>query len=243
MVEDAAPEDVASGVRKWPFQNVARFHPDCNQRARNTIFSLLSDLGLYEIIAPQVAHRGAAWGLVLSHRSGWKVAYSGDTKPCETFIEAAQNSTILIHEATLEDEKPDVAEAKGHSTFGQAISVGKAMNARYIILNHFSQRYPKIPKLPVATDKEDAAVAISFDFMTLRAGDTWKVAHYAKALEILYAELEVDDDAEENEANGEHEGAKKGKQAKQAKQAKPPGGTKRGSTSSPRPETKKPRGG
>ena len=34
-------------------------------------------------------------------------------------------ATLLIHEATLEDEKAEMAEAKGHSTFSQAVEVGK----------------------------------------------------------------------------------------------------------------------
>ena len=31
----------------------------------------------------------------------------------------------MIHEATLEDDKPDVAHEKGHSTFSQAVNVGR----------------------------------------------------------------------------------------------------------------------
>ena len=40
-------------------------------------------------------------------------SYSGDTKPCEALVKAGQDATLLVHEATLEDDKPDVAEAKG----------------------------------------------------------------------------------------------------------------------------------
>lgn len=52
-------------------------------------------------------------------------SYSGDTMPCDNLVRAGQNATLLIHEATLEDDKPDMALAKGHSTFGQAIEVGR----------------------------------------------------------------------------------------------------------------------
>jgi ribonuclease Z len=45
--------------------------------------------------------------------------------PCDNLVRAGQNATLLIHEATLEDDKPDMALAKGHSTFGQAIEVGR----------------------------------------------------------------------------------------------------------------------
>ncbi len=49
--------------------------------------------------------------------------------PCDNLVQAGQDATLLIHEATLEDDKPDMALAKGHSTFGQAIDVG----TRYVV--------------------------------------------------------------------------------------------------------------
>ena len=51
--------------------------------------------------------------------------YSGDTKPAQSLITAGQGATLMIHEATLEDDKPDVAYEKGHSTFSQAINAGR----------------------------------------------------------------------------------------------------------------------
>lgn len=44
--------------------------------------------------------------------------------PCDRLIETGRDSTLLIHEATLEDTAVEMALAKGHSTFGQAIDVG-----------------------------------------------------------------------------------------------------------------------
>jgi ribonuclease Z len=52
-------------------------------------------------------------------------SYSGDTKPCESLVKAGKGATLLIHEATLEDDKAEMAFYKGHSTFSQAIQVGK----------------------------------------------------------------------------------------------------------------------
>jgi ribonuclease Z len=189
-------EDVAAGKRKWPFKNMFRVSPGANNRFHTNLFAMMADLGLSGVHAPLVSHRGVAYGLVLSHRSGWKVAYSGDTKPCDAFVEAARDATLLIHEATIEDDKPDVAEKKGHSTFGQAIDVGTRMNAKYIVLNHFSQRYPKAPSLQLS--ESGPAVAISFDFMSLRAADVWKMAHYMDAITILFQEVEDEDVDEES---------------------------------------------
>jgi ribonuclease Z len=49
--------------------------------------------------------------------------------PCDALIESGKNATLLIHEATLEDDKPELAAVKGHSTFSQAIDVGR----RYVL--------------------------------------------------------------------------------------------------------------
>lgn len=45
--------------------------------------------------------------------------------PCDNLVRAGRNATLLIHEATLEDDKAEMAQEKGHSTFSQAIEIGK----------------------------------------------------------------------------------------------------------------------
>jgi hypothetical protein len=45
--------------------------------------------------------------------------------PNEAFIEAGQHATLLIHEATMADDQAEMAEKKGHSTFSQALDVGR----------------------------------------------------------------------------------------------------------------------
>jgi ribonuclease Z len=40
--------------------------------------------------------------------------YSGDTQPCAALVEAGQGATVLVHEATFEDELVDEARAKKH---------------------------------------------------------------------------------------------------------------------------------
>jgi ribonuclease Z len=70
------------------------------------------------------------------------------------------------------------------------------MNASHILLNHFSQRYPKLPKLNLPTSLEGAKqtdISISFDFMSIKVGDMWKMAHYMDALSILFDEAEPED--------------------------------------------------
>ncbi|KAK4048132.1 hypothetical protein OIV83_005002 [Microbotryomycetes sp. JL201] len=142
--------------------------------------------------------------------AGWKVSFSGDTMPCEALVKAGRGSTLLIHEATIQDDMPEVAYAKGHSTFGQAIDIAKRMGAQYLLLTHFSARYPKLPPLiqePVnpptngvlgQTERKDPVVAIAFDMATLKLTDFWKTSRWSKAMDILFSWDEVDEDKETN---------------------------------------------
>ena len=47
-------------------------------------------------------HCHDAWSLVLAHRAGWSLVYSGDSRPCARLQAAGRGCTLLIHEATFE---------------------------------------------------------------------------------------------------------------------------------------------
>lgn len=117
------------------------------------------------------------------------------------------------------------------------------MRAQHILLNHFSQRYPKMPKMPVPEPPPDAGdatppgspsaespkagggspvqqhvtspkltptsprykgkkpwhaaepvVSISFDFMSIKVGEMWKMAHYMEPISLLFPEEEDEGD-------------------------------------------------
>uniref|UniRef100_A0A8C1SR32 Zinc phosphodiesterase ELAC protein 2 n=1 Tax=Cyprinus carpio TaxID=7962 RepID=A0A8C1SR32_CYPCA len=102
---------------------------------------------------------------LLTHQSGWQLVFSGDTMPCDAVVNMGKNATLLIHEATLEDGMEEEACEKRHSTTSQAIGIGMKMNAEFIVLNHFSQRYAKIP---LFSDDFNGKVGISFDHMRVR---------------------------------------------------------------------------
>jgi ribonuclease Z len=91
-----------------------------------------------------------------------KITYSGDTMPCDELITLGQDSTVLIHEATMEDELIEEAAFKMHSTISQAIEQGAKMNAQFTLLTHFSQRYAKLPRLNEDLNKN---IGIAFDNM------------------------------------------------------------------------------
>jgi len=155
----------------------------------------------------EVAHRTLCHGIVLDHSDGWSLVYSGDTMPCADLVKAGMDSTVLIHEATLADDQADMALAKAHSTYGQALDIGRRMKAKNILLTHFSQRYPKMPDLqqdqPVTeeslggsdstTPEPRAPVALAFDCASLRIGSLWKMEKYMGALAKTFEDTEGDE--------------------------------------------------
>ncbi|WIA11634.1 hypothetical protein OEZ85_011737 [Tetradesmus obliquus] len=139
-----------------------------------------------------VQHVAHSTGLRLESKDGWKVVFSGDTRPCQAVIDAARGATLLVHEATFEDELQDEAIAKKHSTTAEALGVAAAAGAYRTVLTHFSTRYPKIPvmKPPAAADGAAAgsdlaavgSVVVGFDLMSINLAD---LAWLPKALPVL----------------------------------------------------------
>lgn len=74
-------------------------------------------------------------------RRGRKLAISGDTRPCDRLINAAQGADLLIHEATLHSSLREEAQQYGHSTAVDAAEVAKRAGAKLLYLYHFSNRY------------------------------------------------------------------------------------------------------
>lgn len=110
----------------------------------SSLTSLLeSATGLSDLLTAPVHHcRGALAGSFV-FPNGFKFSYSGDCRPSQRFAEIGHRSSILIHEATFQDEMHGSAIAKKHSTTAEALEVGRRMEARTILLTHFSQRYQK----------------------------------------------------------------------------------------------------
>lgn len=103
--------------------------------------------GLSNLVACAVTHCHGAMAVALTFPNGFKVSYSGDCRPSKPFAKIGRDSTVLIHEATFDDELQGDAEAKKHSTTSEAIGVAVAMRAKRVILTHFSQRYQKLPNM------------------------------------------------------------------------------------------------
>ncbi|KAI9050107.1 hypothetical protein LZ554_006250 [Drepanopeziza brunnea f. sp. 'monogermtubi'] len=99
-----------------------------------------------------------------------------------------RDATLLIHEATFDDILLNDAIAKKHSTTSEALDIGRKMNARRILLTHFSQRYQKIPVM----DKEgkDQVAIVAFDYMRCKIEDFAKLDAFKDALVKLYEDKE-----------------------------------------------------
>lgn len=108
---------------------------------RHWLLSEASGLGLAAAQCVPVTHCADSWGLVLTHRSGWRVGYSGDTRPCAALARAAAGATLLIHEATFADDRAADALAKRHSTHREAREVAAQCGAYRTLLTHLSARY------------------------------------------------------------------------------------------------------
>ncbi|XP_039143394.1 tRNAse Z TRZ4, mitochondrial-like isoform X3 [Dioscorea cayenensis subsp. rotundata] len=155
--------------------------------------AVLSEAGLEVLYSVPVVHCPQAFGLVLKACGrkdgvgkfipGWKLVYSGDTRPCQALIDASCDATVLIHEATFEDSLQDEAIVRNHSTTTEAIGVGTMAGAYRIILTHFSQRYPKIPVLDVAHTHN---TCIAFDLMSINLADLPMLPKVLPYLKVMF---------------------------------------------------------
>ncbi|KAI8807054.1 beta-lactamase-like protein, partial [Cladochytrium replicatum] len=148
-------------------------------------------LGLAIAGTVQVIHCPYAFALSLTHTDGWKIVFSGDCRPSQDLIQVGRNATVLIHEATFDSGMEHEAEDRRHSTTSEAVSVANRMQARYVLLTHFSQRYPKIPVFEDAVeqnapDNEVPIVGIAFDLMSIKLKQLRRLPMFIPALKELY---------------------------------------------------------
>ncbi|KAH0707918.1 hypothetical protein KY290_010340 [Solanum tuberosum] len=167
-------------------------HNDANGSA-SRLKNMLREAGLMALNSVPVIHCPQAYGIVLKFADrtnvigkkipGWKIVYSGDTRPCPELVKASHGATLLIHEATFEDGMLEEAIAKNHSTMGEAVEAGDAAGAYRVILTHFSQRYPKIP---VFDETYMHKACIAFDLMSVNLADLPMLPSVVPYLKLLF---------------------------------------------------------
>ena len=78
---------------------------------------------------------GEAAGCVVD-AGGVRVAYSGDTRPCQALIDAARGADLLVHEVGGLDARTKTVHQVGHSTAGDAGRVAARAGVRALALFH-----------------------------------------------------------------------------------------------------------
>ena len=163
------------------------------------------DLGIKSCFSVPVAHCPHAYAIILDGTVFGRLVYSGDCRPSSQLARLGYGADLLIHEATFEDGMEADAVIKRHSTVGEALEVGKKMNAKAVVLTHFSQRYPRIPPVRQNLPKEnselaDVPVVTAFDFMCLRPETVQLAAALTPALRLLYPN-EGNNEEDDSDAN------------------------------------------
>lgn len=141
----------------------------------------------------QVPHLDPSYAISLEtsvlpeRQEQFKLTFSGDTIPCDSLVDLGKDSTLLIHEATLEDTLAASAATKMHSTISQAIEQGERMNSKYTLLTHFSQRYRVLP--PINDELiENKNVGLALDNMEITPCDLSRLNKLYFKLKETYAD-------------------------------------------------------
>ena len=77
-------------------------------------------------------------GLVGAPRRGASMAYALDTVPCPSAVELGRGVDALVHEATYEHGRAELAHQRGHSTGVEAARIAADAEAAMLLLTHFS---------------------------------------------------------------------------------------------------------
>lgn len=103
---------------------------------RGKLFTLLAEKKELVVEGKKVKYEEVTY-----EQAGKKIVYSGDTLPCASVVENAENADLLVHESTFASDQKKVAKEKMHSTAEEAAHVAKKAKAKKLLLIHFSNRY------------------------------------------------------------------------------------------------------
>lgn len=81
--------------------------------------------------------------LVGPTRTGRKIVFTGDCRPCPATVEVAKDADLLIHEATFTEDEGERAVDTGHSTARDAATIAKKAGVTQLVLTHISSRYSR----------------------------------------------------------------------------------------------------
>lgn len=122
---------------------LGRFDPDAARAAGVPEGPLWGKLQRGQTVTLDDGRAVGPEGIVSAPRSGRKVVYSGDTRPCAATVEMGRGADLIVHEATFGEEEKERAAETGHSTAREAAEVARDAGARRLALTHLSARYSR----------------------------------------------------------------------------------------------------
>ncbi|XP_023349150.1 zinc phosphodiesterase ELAC protein 2, partial [Eurytemora carolleeae] len=135
---------------------------------------LLKYTGLNEIQTCEAVHSKDSFSIAFRTAvGGYKITYSGDTRPNNQLVDIGRNSDLLIHEATYSNSGRDEAKLRMHSITAEAVQVGRMMNAKFTVLTHFQRMFNRIPLMEDFQD--EANVGIAFDGMVVNLKSMYSI--------------------------------------------------------------------
>lgn len=120
-------------------------------------------IGALQVRFVRGRHYVPAWGVVIEAPDGARLAYTGDTGPSDSVVEAMRDADLLLIEAALRLSAHDDVE-RGHLTPEEAIEMAARTNARATLIVHYPpSRRDEIEAMcaPVATSIRPAVAGLT----------------------------------------------------------------------------------
>ncbi|KAL4465254.1 hypothetical protein ABPG74_001968 [Tetrahymena malaccensis] len=153
---------------------------------------LLSSLGIEEIIFVPVIHCSQAYGVVFRHKSGVKISYSGDTRPCPEFAKVAEGSDLMIHEGTFNHDLLEHAKKARHSTATEAIQIAMQAKVKALVLTHLSKRHSKLDLGDFQDQSQEKnrfikyQTALALDHLQFKLSEFYSLPFISKGVHSLF---------------------------------------------------------
>lgn len=163
------------------FDEPAKYFREVHSNDASTVTHAFSSVSINEFNPfsfwenVRVDHSCQAYGFVVGLRYGGSpfiFCFSGDTRPSLRLVQVCRDFSkmygaggrvdFLLHEATFDEGEKHMSLTKKHSTVQEALSVARDVDARRIMLTHFSQRYDSVPNIDEESNRFNCRMMVGF---------------------------------------------------------------------------------